>query len=189
MNNHNLSESEESDIKDLESSKSINIKSVKSVCLMLGPYRNLTTLTASILFLHPNCQVLNHGASRIYGRKEIDFLSIYEKIKMDRFIQFAITISGKGKRGKSGGSITYSHAFDNKHKMKNIYKKTNLELVKKDIECLFWKFHGIILNHNLYIYYFPNDSFGTYQGLAIVLQLYSQIWIFYYLYLETLPMQ
>ena len=139
MNKDNLSELEKNDIKDLENSKNINIDNVKTVCLMLGPYRNLTTLTASILFLHPNCQVLNHGASRIYGKKEIDFLDEYEKNKMDRFIQFAIQISGKGKRGKIGGSITYSHAFDDKHKMKDIYKRASLELIKEDIQCLFWK--------------------------------------------------
>ena len=97
---------------DLMTSRFIDIKDCQSVCLTLGPYRNLTTLTAATLFLHPNCQVLNHAGKRIFGNRKVDFLSDYSKDKLDRFIQFAIKISSKGQRGKLGGSIIYSHAFD-----------------------------------------------------------------------------
>ena len=124
---------------DLITSKSIYIEDCKSVCLTLGPYRNLTTMTAAALFLHPNCQVLNHAARRIFGNTKVDFLSDYSEEKFIRFIKFAIEISGKGHRGRLGGSITYSHAFDSKHNMNEAFVKTGLELRKNEIKCLFWK--------------------------------------------------
>jgi len=127
------------DLVDLKTSQFMDIQGVESVCLTLGPYRNLTTLTASALFLHPNCQVLNHAGSRIYSNKQINFLLDYNKTKLDRFIQFAIKISSKGQKGAMGGSITHSHAFDSKYGMKDVYTKKGLELTKDQIKCLFWK--------------------------------------------------
>jgi hypothetical protein len=124
---------------DLRKSRFLDIQDIESVCLTLGPYRNLTTLTASVLFLHPNCQVLNHAGRRIFGKGEIDFLGDYSKDKLDRFIQFALVISQKGERGNQGGSIVYSHAFEGKNKLKRIYKQSEPPTAKKDIRCLFWK--------------------------------------------------
>lgn len=124
---------------EIRASKHVDIQDVKSVCLTLGPYRNLTTLTATVLFLHPNCQVLNHAGKRVFGIKQVDFLMDYTKEKLNRFIQYAINLSGKGQRGSQGGSITYSHAFDSNHETKEIFAKTGSELVKKQIICLFWK--------------------------------------------------
>ena len=124
---------------DLTASLSIDVKECKSVCLTLGPYRNLTTLTAATLFLHPNCQVLNHGGKRIFGCRQLDFLSDYSEEKLNRFIQYAIRISTKGKRGAHGGSIKFSHAFDNKHAMKEVFRGTGDGILKKEIKCLFWK--------------------------------------------------
>ncbi len=39
-------------------STTANGLAIRSVCLTLGLYRNLTTLTASVLALHTRCQVL-----------------------------------------------------------------------------------------------------------------------------------
>src|SRR5689334_13648080 len=81
---------------DLILSSFIDISECKSVCLALGPYRNLTTLTAATLFLHPNCQVLNHGGMRIFGNLQVDFLSNnYSEERFNRFVQYAIRISTK----------------------------------------------------------------------------------------------
>ena len=124
---------------DLMLSRKLDIGHCESVCLALGPYRNLTTLTAATLFLHPHCQVLNHAGVRIYGNSEVDFLSDFSRERLDRFIQFAIRISSKGERGDVGGSITHSHAFDSNYGMKELHEKNGAELVKKDIRCLFWK--------------------------------------------------
>jgi hypothetical protein len=124
---------------DRITARSLDIKDCESVCLALGPYRNLTTLTAATLFLHPNCQVLNHAGNRIFGNRHVDFLSDYSEERLDHFIQFAIKISGKGRGGYVGGSITHSHAFDSAHEMKNEFRKTGLALKKEKIKCLFWK--------------------------------------------------
>lgn len=123
---------------DLILSRSIDISECKTVCLALGPRGNLTTLTAAVLFLHPECQVLNHGGRRIYGNKPVDFLSDYSDEKFKRFIQFSIRIS-KGFRKKVGGSIVHSHAFDSKYKTEEVYEKSGLGLVKEHIQSLFWK--------------------------------------------------
>jgi hypothetical protein len=128
-----------SDVLDLRKSRNVDIRDIVSVCLTLGPYRNLTTLTASALFLHPNCQILNHAGKRIYDKKQIDFLQDFNKEKLDRFLQFAIQISAKGHRGATGGSITHSHAFDSKYKMKEIIERAGVEMRKQKIKSLFWK--------------------------------------------------
>ena len=127
-----------SDEIDFHASRGLDIQDVESVCLTLGPYRNLTTLTASALFLHPNCQVLNHAGGRIFGSR-VDFFCDYKKRKFDRFIQFAIKISSKGQRGNLGGSITHSHAFNPNNRVTETFKETGLGLTKKQIQCLFWK--------------------------------------------------
>ena len=128
-----------SDILDLRKSRQIDIREIKSVCLALGPYRNLTTLTATTLFLHPNCQVLNHAGKRIYGNRQIDFLQGFSKEKLDRFLQFAIQISTTGHRGDTGGSITHSHAFDPRYQTRDLLEKAGVETRKQNIKSLFWK--------------------------------------------------
>lgn len=127
------------DVIDLRRSRQQDIRDIESVCLALGPYRNLTTLTASALFLHPNCQVLNHAGKRIYGHKQVDFLQDYSREKLDRFLQFAIQISATGQRGAIGGSITHSHAFDSRYKTKEIFAQAGAGARKERIKSLFWK--------------------------------------------------
>ena len=51
-----------------------NIEDIKTACVFLGPYRNLTTLTASVLALHPRCQMLNHAGGRIFSESELNFI-------------------------------------------------------------------------------------------------------------------
>lgn len=128
-----------SDVVDLRKSRQLDIQEIKSVCLALGPYRNLTTLTATTLFLHPNCQVLNHAGKRIYGNRQIDFLQGFSKEKLDRFLQFAIQISTTGHRGDTGGSITHSHAFDPRYQTRDLLEKAGVETRKQNIKSLFWK--------------------------------------------------
>jgi hypothetical protein len=124
---------------DLWVSKSVATESVRTVCLALGPYRNLTTLTASLLFLHPRCQVLNHGGLRIFGDPRIDWIAHYDRATFERFLRYAVLISATGKRGDHGGSILHSHAFDARHRTRTIFERSGLGRVKTQIESLFWK--------------------------------------------------
>jgi hypothetical protein len=116
-----------------------NIADCDCVCVTLGPYRNLTTLTASVLFLHPNCQVLNHAGRRVFRHPQLEFLTNYNKQKLDRFIQYAIRLSTTGDRGAYGGSITHSHAFDPKHDLNEAFVNSGGKILKDKIKCLFWK--------------------------------------------------
>ena len=124
----------------LESQKlDLDLSKIKSLCICLGPYRNLTTLTGSLLFLHPTCQVLNHAALRILPFEKINFLFEYSDEKFNNFIKYGIYLSKNGTMGDLGGSITYSHAFQDKT-LSEIYKNRFNDLkIKKEIEVLFWK--------------------------------------------------
>src|ERR1041384_7876359 len=108
---------------DLRMAHSVDISDLETVCLALGPYRNLTTFTASLIALHPNCQVLNHGGERVFSNPDMNFFLGYDKKKFDYFAQYAIMISGSGRRGFYGGSIIHSHAFDGDHAVRDAYLK------------------------------------------------------------------
>jgi hypothetical protein len=125
--------------RDIMLSKQVKIDDAKTVCLTLGPYRNLTTLTAAIIALHPTCQVLNHACIRIFGNEELNFLLNYNSSKFDAFIKYAVFISTGGRRAQWGGSITLSHAFDHEEIRKIYRERYGDSLIKEKIECLFWK--------------------------------------------------
>ena len=134
-------------------SRGIVTDELKSVCLTLGPYRNLTTLTAGILALHPACQVLNHGGERIFGSGRLDFLTPYSEKIFSRFVRYAAYISGGGKRGDYGGSVTRSHAFTHDIMKERYTQRYGNRLRKERIHCLYWKESlrtaNIIRNNNV----------------------------------------
>lgn len=127
--------------------RGIDTSSVKTVCLMLGPQRNLTTVTASALFLHPHCQVLNHAGARIFGTRHDPLPRRYSKSRFDDFIQFAVRISANGQRGTIGGSITKSHVFDapDGH-VGAAFDRMGGVRVKPQIRCLMWKEPRVVLS-------------------------------------------
>ena len=85
---------------------------VVSVGLMLCPNRNLTTLTAAVLSLHPHVQVLNHGFERLEAAGLLRFLQSGSEDDLEAFVRGAIGHSAYGRRGDYGGNILLSHAFD-----------------------------------------------------------------------------
>ena len=113
------------------SSSNIDVDSINTLICLAGPYRNLTTLTASIAALHPNCQVLNHAHERILPHREVNFFSDYTLDKWQRFLQYGLRISIGGARGRTGGSILHSHAFDHEN-VKDVYRKRFGEKPIKD---------------------------------------------------------
>ncbi|MBL1193086.1 MAG: hypothetical protein D8M60_01910 [Chloroflexi bacterium] len=124
------------------------INNLNSVCLFLGPYRNLTTLTASVLFLHPQCQVLNHAGGRIYSQSELDFLADYSEEKFINFSHFALVMSQGGERGSYGGSIKLAHAFADHDVMSRVYEERyGNALVKDEVLSLVWKESNLTSNH------------------------------------------
>jgi len=110
------------------------------VCLALGPYRNLTTLTAGILSLHPSCQVLNHAGVRLLPDPELNFLANYSHERFEAFTRQALVLSAGGERGQRGGAITKSHAFDPEHPLGRLYRaRYGSRELKERPSCLFWK--------------------------------------------------
>ncbi len=120
---------------------------INSIVCLLGPYRNLSTLTASIAALHPNCQVLNHAGEKILNNDSLDFFSNYSNIKFNSFLDYAIDLSGRGERGRKGGSILFSHAFDNSELMALYSKRFGSNLIKDRINSVLWKESLILSNH------------------------------------------
>ena len=95
---------------------------LKTICLILGPNRNLTTLTASCCMLHHEVQVLNHYFS-INTNPETIFLSQYAPDKVDNFVTHVLDINKTGfDKPGDGGVITVSHAFAYKRLKKLFFK-------------------------------------------------------------------
>lgn len=120
---------------------------IKTVCIFMGPYRNLTTLTSALLSLHPHCRVLNHAAERVLDDDAINFLSHPSDDRFLKFCKFAIEESQGGKRGDYGGSITLSHAFDHEI-MKATYRERYAGQVRKEeVHSVIWKDSQRITNY------------------------------------------
>ncbi len=107
--------------------------------VMLGPYRNLTTLTAATLALHPSVQVMNHGLDRLTSRPECNFFQNPDDKVLENFLSEALHESEAGTRGDFGGSITLSHAYDHSA-MRNAHEaRYGKQLVKTHPRCLLLK--------------------------------------------------
>ena len=133
---------------DLLLSRRVDTRELRTVCVVLGPYRNLTTITAAIVALHPHCQVLNHAGERILNHRRLDFLRFDDPATFDAFTRYAIRISHGGRRGDYGGSITLSHAFANHPKLRELYREAfGASLVKDMIHSVFWKESLAVANH------------------------------------------
>ena len=112
---------------------------VSSIGLFICPNRNLTTLTAAMLSLHPHVQVLNHGFERLQAAGILRFLDSGRDDDLENFVRGAIGMSAGGRRGDYGGSILLSHAYDRpalRAAYEQHYGDTRL---KPDIKCLVWK--------------------------------------------------
>ena len=125
----------------------VDTSKLKSVCFALGPYRNLTTITASSLALHPRCQVLNHAGIRIRSDNKLRFLISHDNKDFEEFIKYAISASLGGMRGDYGGSIIFSHAFDDPGVREAYRSRFGDDRCKKVVECLFWKESLLITNY------------------------------------------
>ena len=114
---------------------------IEKVCLILGPYRNLTTLIVGVMALHPNIQVMNHGMKTLFDKKfDANFLADYSPNIFENFKQAAMARSTVMVKGILGGSILASHAYEPKYSLYKEYKSRygNL-LMKTNPTCLVWK--------------------------------------------------
>jgi len=111
----------------------------QTVGAFLGPYRNLTTLTASVLALHPHVQVLNHAGRRLLARPELDFVNDPRPETWERFRETALAESVGGSPGLHGGSITLSHAFEVPELRESYRARFGDEQMRERIDTLVWK--------------------------------------------------
>ncbi len=116
----------------------VDVNKVESTVMALGPNRNMTTLTASLIALHPNCQVLNNAGYRHMVHAEA-LLANPTKDEYQRFVRSAIYKSQGGRRGHYGGTITLSHAFDRPAVRDAYESRFGKSVLKKDVRCLYWK--------------------------------------------------
>jgi len=70
--------------REIRKSNDIDISDIKTICLVFGPYRNLTSLSATMALLHPNCQVLNHAQRRILLHKKVHFFMNYSETRFNK---------------------------------------------------------------------------------------------------------
>ncbi len=146
------------------------VDGVRRVAVMLGPYRNLSTLTASVLALHPECQILNHAGERILRRRRFDFIASPEERTWRDFVAMALRASTGGRRGWYGGSILNAHAFASPELQHAYRSRFGANPLKANPRCLVWKesmkvqqrlmdnpaaFQAIITNHPQVVFIAP----------------------------------
>jgi len=119
----------------------------RTVGLFLGPYRNLTTLTAAVLHLHPHCQTLNHAAARVLDDPQLDFLVDHSPACLVRFCEFALAASQSGRRGNHGGTITVSHAFDHEVMRERYRARYGETMIKERVDAIVWKESLFVAKH------------------------------------------
>ena len=134
----------EARIGELEPDAAITPDQLASLCILLGPYRNLTTLTGSVLGLHPQCAVLNHAGGRILPNPRLNFLADYSPDRFAEFVRSAGFAARGGARGMHGGDIRLSHAFD-REAMREADAKLQGSRGGR-ITCLVWKESQMVSN-------------------------------------------
>jgi hypothetical protein len=111
---------------------------ITTVVLPLGPYRNLTTMTAALYALHPNAVVLNHAAERVFGSAIDPFV----RIDADSWLRFkagALRLLKRGRSGAFGGNVVLSHAF-RETELPAVYRaRYGKQMLKPEASTLFWK--------------------------------------------------
>jgi hypothetical protein len=117
----------------------VDLEQVRTLGFGLGPNRNMTTLTAGLLALHPQVQVLNHawGRQQSFAKALLDEGA--EEKTFEAFVRSAVVKSQGGRQGRYGGSVTHSHAFK-RPAMKDAYEKRyGSAVLKDDIRSVYWK--------------------------------------------------
>jgi hypothetical protein len=120
---------------------------IETVVIVLGSYRNLTTMTAAFYALHPAAMALNHAWVRLATKPSLDFLSDPRSERLQRFVGAAVRLAQGGRAGEYGGSILRSHAFQ-RPALRQLYdRRFGAQLVKPHLRALFWKDSMQVLNH------------------------------------------
>jgi len=131
-------------IRELDPGGELEPAGIESLCIILGPYRNLTTLTSAVLSLHPQCLVLNHAGIRTLTNPKLNFLAGYSRDKFHEFLRYASYASRSGARGQYGGDIRLSHGFQ-REAMRNAEAKLQSR-GRSPAKCIVWKDSHMVTN-------------------------------------------
>jgi len=113
---------------------------LRTVCLMVGPNRNLASLAALLVYLHENGAAVNHAGRRVFSKKEIDIWHDDSKECFDLFCRYLEFLSKRGMRGQTGGSILHSNAVADHPKVKLLVESRFPDPdLKPEIHSLVWK--------------------------------------------------
>lgn len=111
---------------------------IGTVVLPLGPYGNLTTMTAALFAFHPNAVVLNHAADRVFGSR----FDPFDDLGPERWRTFkagALRLLQHGRKSSYGGNVLFSHAFRS-GELRDLYAaRFGATLLKPRASTLFWK--------------------------------------------------
>jgi hypothetical protein len=124
-------------IREIAPESELTPEQLQNVCILLGPFRNLTTLTSAVLGLHPNCTVLNHAGLRILPNPRLNFLGEGSAERFREFVRYAGFASRAGSAGTYGGDIRLSHAYD--FEPTRQAEASLRELGRGPTTCLVWK--------------------------------------------------
>ena len=76
----------------------------------------------------------SHGTIKIEVNPDV------APVTVENFLKYVVYISTGGGRGKGGGSILFSHAFDEKHPLGKLYRERfGNQVLKERILSVFWK--------------------------------------------------
>lgn len=111
---------------------------IRTVVLPLGPYRNLTTMTAALFAFHPEAVVLNHAADRVFGSR----FDPFDRLDADRWRTFkagSLRLLQHGRKSSYGGNVLFSHAFRSGSLRELYAARFGATLLKPGATALFWK--------------------------------------------------
>lgn len=111
---------------------------IDTVVLPLGPYRNLTTMTAALFAFHPQAVVLNHAADRVFGSRFDPFADLGAE-RWRSFKAGALRLLQHGRKSSYGGNVLYSHAFRGGSLRQLYAARFGDTLLKPGATALFWK--------------------------------------------------
>lgn len=111
---------------------------IGTVVLPLGPYRNLTTMTAALFAFHPQAVVLNHAADRVFGSRLDPFADLGPTRWRD-FKALALRLAAHGRKSSYGGNVLLSHAFRAGPLAERYAARFGATLRKPGATTLFWK--------------------------------------------------
>lgn len=111
---------------------------ITTVVLPLGPYRNLTTMTAALFAMHPQAVVLNHAADRVFGSR-FDPFDAPGPARWRVFKAGAVRLLQHGRKSSYGGNVLLSHAFRGGRLSGAYARRFGDTLAKPGATTLFWK--------------------------------------------------